>query len=174
MDKYNGVSVIPSVEWSAPDVVFTTNSTLSGCGGLTHLEYFHTPFPQFILDRGYSINALEILAVTVAVRLWGQQYAGQKILIYCDNEQAVLAINTGKTREVFVGTCARQLWLEVARCGFQLKAVHLPGVENRLADSLSGWHLSPYYRQLFLDTTRDCSLRCIHVPGDLSKLNEAL
>ena len=101
------------------------------------MQYFHTPFPPFILEGGYSINALEIFAVTVSVRLWGRQYAGKKILIYCDNEQAVSAINSGKTRETLVGTCVRQLWLEVSTFGFQLKAVHLPGVENRLADSLS-------------------------------------
>ena len=174
MAKYNGVSFIPPVEWTAPDVVFTTDSTLTGCGGLTDNEYFHTAFPPFVLGRGYSINALEILAVTVSVRLWGSQYAGKKILIYCDNEQAVLAINTGKTREPFVGTCVRQLWLEVSIFGFQLKAVHLPGVDNRLADSLSRWHTSSYYCRQFLEATKGCSLRVVNISNELFRLNDAL
>ena len=174
MAKYNGVSFIPPVEWTAPDVVFTTDSTLTGCGGLTDNEYFHTPFPPFVLGSGYSINALEILAVTVSVRLWGSQYAGKKILIYCDNEQAVLAINTGKTREPFVGTCVRQLWLEVSIFGFQLKAVHLPGVDNRLADSLSRWHMSSYYCHQFLEATKGCSLRVVNISNALFRLNDAL
>ena len=174
MTQYNGVSFIPPVEWTAPDVVFTTDSTLTGCGGLTDNEYFHTPFPPFILEGGYSINALEILAVTVSVGLWGRHYAGQKILIYCDNKQAVLAINSGKTREALVGTCVRQLWLEVSTFGFQLKAVHLPGVENRLADSLSRWHLSAYYCNQFMEATKGLPLKLIDVPSDLFRLNDAL
>ena len=158
MEQFNGVSIIPPIAWTAPDVVFTTDSTLLGCGGLTDVEYFHATFPPAIVEKGYSINALEILAVTVAVRLWGHAYAGQKILIYCDNVQAVSAINTGRTREELVGSCARQLWLEVAQYGFQLKAVHLPGVENRLADSLSRWHLSSSYESLFVEETRGLGL----------------
>ena len=158
MEQYNIVSIIPPIEWTAPDVVFTTDSTLSGCGGLTDAEFFHTTFPEHIIAEKCSINALEILAVTVAVRLWGNLYAGKKVLIYCDNEQAVVAINTGKTRDTFVGSCVRQLWLETSLYGFQLKAVHLPGVENRLADSLSRWHLSPYYAALFLQATDGLNL----------------
>ena len=158
MEDYNGVSIIPPIAWMAPDVVFTTDSTLTGCGGLTDTEYFHSPFPPQVLAAGHSINGLEILAVTVAVRLWGGEYVGKKILVYCDNVQAVIAINTGKTREPLVGSCARQLWLEVARCGFQLKAVHLPGVDNRLADSLSRWHLGSQYGTLFPQLTLGASM----------------
>ena len=108
------------------------------------------------------------------MRLWGRHYAGKKILIYCDNEQAVLAMNSGKTRETLVGTCVRQLWLEVSTFGFQLKAVHLPGVENRLADSLSRWHLSTYYCKLFMEATKGLPLELINVSSDLFRLNDAL
>ena len=174
MAVYNGVSIIPPIRWTAPDVVFTTDSTLSGCGGLTDIAYFHRRYPDYILDAGYSINALEILAVTVSVRLWGHMYGGQKILIYCDNEVAVQAINTGKTRDSFVGSCARQLWLEIANFGFELKAVHLPGVENRLADSLSRWHMSPYYSNLFLQAVEGISIFEKHVDDSLFLLDESL
>ena len=142
MDVYNGTSFIPSPVWLAPDVVFTTDSTLQGCGGLTDREYFHSPFPAHIINLGLDINVLEILGVVISVRLWGSSYAGQKILVYCDNQQAVLAMNTGKTKHPFMAKCVRQLWWETAIYDFQLKAVHLPGVENRLADSLSRWDLS--------------------------------
>ena len=65
------------------------------------------------------------------MRLWSVNYAGRRILIYCDNLQAVFAINSGKTSSSFMGKCVRQLWLEVARYGFQVRAVHLPGEGNR-------------------------------------------
>ena len=143
MPIYNGVSLIPPAKWTAPDVVFTTDSTLSGCGGLTDVEFFHTPFPTHILDRQLDINALEILGVVIAVRLWGGAFAGQRILVYCDNMQAVRAINSGKTKNAFTASCARQLWLETATYSFQLRAVHLQGVENRLADKFIPLGLVP-------------------------------
>ena len=158
MPRYNGVSIIPPVEWIAPDAVFMSDSTMSGCGGLTDKEYFHTSFPEKILSQDLDINALEILAVTVSVRLWGAEYAGQKILIYCDNLQSVRAINTGETRNLFTASCVRHLWLETCTFGFQLKAVHLPGVENRLADSLSRWDLSPMYSSRFRADTHGLNM----------------
>ena len=154
MDTFNGVSFIPDSKWYAPDLIFATDSTLTGCGGLTDTKFFHARFPDHILQLVLDINALEILGVLVAVRLWGAEYAGRRILVYCDNMQAVHAINSGKTRSEFMGKCVRQLWLEIARFHFHLRAVHLPGVENRLADSLSRWDLSPIYQESFWDQTR--------------------
>lgn len=40
LQTYNGVSVIPSSLWSAPDGVFT-DACLTGCGGLTDQYFFH-------------------------------------------------------------------------------------------------------------------------------------
>ena len=172
MDKYNGVSFIPQPDWHAPDVVFATDSTLGGCGGLTSDEYFHASFPSFILDQCLDINCLEILGVVVAVRLWGEFYAGRRILLYCDNLQAVIAINSGRTRSDFMGKCVRQLWLEVASHEFQLKAVHLPGEENRLADSLSRWELSPYYKHLFMQQTLGIPMLERSVCSELFLIND--
>ena len=69
---YNGVSVIPTSPWSAPDEVFATEACLSGCGGLSSTEYFHSPFPSFVSSICSAIHHLELLTVMVAVRLWGQ------------------------------------------------------------------------------------------------------
>ena len=44
MRDYNGVSLIPPVAWIAPDVVFTTDSTLTVCGRLSETEYFHAVY----------------------------------------------------------------------------------------------------------------------------------
>ena len=37
----------------------------------------------------------------------------------------------------------------MARLDFELRAVHLPGVENRVADWLSRWDCHENYRNLF-------------------------
>ena len=149
MEKYNGVSYIPSQIWIEPDVSFSTDSCLSGCGGICGVEYFHKSYPQIIVDMDLPIHALEMLAVLVAVRFWGKTCVGGKIQIYCDNDAVVQVLNSSKTKDDFMGSCLREIWLEVSKCGFEMRAVHLPGVENRVADWLSRWEIHPSYRNNF-------------------------
>ena len=90
-----------------------------------------------------------MLAVLVGVRIWGKYCTGMKVQIYCDNEAVVTVINSSKTKDAFLATCIRELWLEVARKGFELRAIHLPGEENRVPDWLSRWELQSVYREKF-------------------------
>ena len=149
IEDYNGVSFIPAVMWMEPDVTFATDSCLKGCGGIYFKEYFHVSFPQNIMDQQLPIHKLEMLAVLLAVRIWGRYCGGMKIQIYCDNEACVQVINSSRTKDSFFATCLRELWLEVATFGFELRAVHLPGEENRVPDWLSRWEIHPNYQELF-------------------------
>ena len=148
--EYNGVSFIPSTIWAEPDVTFATDSCLVGCGGICGGEYFHTAFPKDIEDQGLPIHRLEMLAVLLAVRIWGSYLQGLKVRIYCDNEASVSVINSGRTKDAFMGSCIRELWLEVAKYGFELRAVHLPGEENRVPDWLSRWDCGQSYKRVIL------------------------
>lgn len=147
--EYNGVSFIPAASWAEPDVTFATDSSLTGCGGFCGKEYFHAKFPDKISEEGMPIHKLEMLTVLLGVRIWGRQCLGMKVQIFCDNEACVQVINSSRTKDPFFATCLRELWLEVARHGFELRAVHLPGVENRVPDWLSRWDSGQEYRDLF-------------------------
>ena len=81
--------------------------------------------------------------------VWGKTCVGGKIQIYCDNDAVVQVLNSSKTKDDFMGSCLREIWLEVSKCGFEMRAVHLPGVENRVADWLSRWEIHPSYRNNF-------------------------
>ena len=116
---YNGVSVIPTSPWSAPDEVFATDACLSGCGGLSSTEYFHSPFPSFVSSICSAIHHLELLTVMVAVHLWGQRWHGRRIQLFCDNEAVVSVINTGRTRDIVLATCLREIWLQSAQGEFE-------------------------------------------------------
>ena len=102
MERFNGVSFIPPVVWAEPDVTFSTDSCLRGCGGICGLEYFHAEFPHFIKIQKLAIHKLEMLAVLVGVRIWGKRLQGMKVQIYCDNGAAVEVINSSKTRDPFL------------------------------------------------------------------------
>ena len=75
--KFNGVSFIPPIVWSEPDVIFSTDSSLKGCGGFRSNQFFHLNFPDFIMEQRLPIHCLELLAVLIAVRTRGKQYTGR-------------------------------------------------------------------------------------------------
>ena len=164
MQDYNGVSFIPAMGWAEPDVTFATDSCLEGCGGMCFKEYFHAAFPKSIMNQKLRIHHLEMLAVLVGVRIWGKYCVGMKVKIFCDNEAVVQVINSSKTKDMFLGSCLRELWLKVAPHGFELRSVHLPGVQNRVPDWLSRWNLDKKYRELFYNFIGNETEQYIEIP----------
>ncbi len=148
--RYNGVSMMPLANWSAPDCVFSCDACLSGCGGWSGKEYFHALFPPSIIAKDLHINALELLTIVLCIKVWGDSWKSQRILVYCDNEASVTVLNSGKTKDSFLQACVREICFLAACKEFEIKAVHLPGVENTLADLLSRWDLSSKAESEFL------------------------
>ena len=60
------------------------------------------------------ITQLEMLNVVVALKVWSQLWANKKVKIFCDNQAVVEVLNTGKTKDPFLATCARNVWLITA------------------------------------------------------------
>lgn len=152
MPLYNGVSMMCPDQWSRPDGIFASDACLTGCGAWIPdtRDYFHMEFPQFILDiEGIHINALEFLAVIVSCKVWGDQWSGSRILIQCDNEPTVSVINNQKAGDPFMQSCLRELFFICAKYDFEVRAIHIPGVSNRIPDFLSRFHLAKRFRDAF-------------------------
>ena len=151
MPLYNGVSMMALENWSLPDEVFATDACLTGCGGwfCERQEFFHSRFPEWVLQANLSINALELLTVMVAVKVWGRHWRGKRIVIHCDNEVSVMVLNTGRARNEFLQSCLREIEFTAARFEFELRANHIAGIENRIPDALSRWHEGERYKDQF-------------------------
>ena len=164
LPEFNGVSLIPEARWSEPDTVFATDACLTGCGGVCGDEYFQSEFPAAISQSALHISALEMLTVILAVKVWGRRLERAKIRLFCDNEATVQVINSGKTRDVFMQCCLREICYLTAEAQCVVRAVHLPGVQNRLPDLLSRWSLSPKAQDEFRELTshRDMTNIIIH------------
>ncbi|CAH1256970.1 Hypp1765 [Branchiostoma lanceolatum] len=143
LPQYNGVSLIPDPTRRRLATQPTTDACLTGCGGTFGSEFFHTPFPPDVLRRAHPIHRLEMLAVIIACKLWGSSWSGCSVNIACDNTLTVQVIHSGRSSDTFMQACARELVYLQALKDFHLVAHHIPGDENRLADLLSRWHLSP-------------------------------
>ena len=96
---YNGVSLIKSSPWLDDPWHLSTDACTTGAGGYFNGQFFHTPFPAPILHRfGDNINVLELLTIMAALKLWGPALRSQRLIIRCDNNNSVLALNSGRSR----------------------------------------------------------------------------
>lgn len=167
MPTYNGVSMMPWQEWSKPDDVLSSDACPSGCGAWVEDEFFHRPFPAHVLAQNLDINSLELLTVVVAVKLWGNRWQGKRIMIYCDNMTSVVVINSGASRHPFLQNCLREICFWAAVGEFEIRAAHIEGTANRVADALSRYHLGDKYARQFTQLSQDWHARDLWVPDQL-------
>ena len=151
LSVYNGVSLLRSSPWIDNESRFSTDACLSGIGGFFDGRFFHSAYPPFIDPVSLTIASLEMLAVTISVKLWSEDLRGQRVLVRTDNQNTELAINTGRSRVPFVQSCLRELWFYASLFDFELRALYIPGHENTIADSLSRWDTDPHFRVTFRD-----------------------
>ncbi len=153
--QFNGVTILPNLKWCRPDDSLATDACLTGCGGLLNGRYFHRQFPAHIQKAALDINCLELLSVLAAVKLWARELAGRHLTIICDNQVTVEVLNRGRARNVILLSYLREIAFLCAIHEFELRAVHIAGVDNRMPDLLSRWHLDPKYERLFLEQVGD-------------------
>ena len=151
LPHYNGVSMMPLERWSQPDSVFASDACLVGCGAWEPElgQFFHAVFPDHIITQARHINGLELITIVVACKVWGRHWAGKRIIVQCDNEVSVVVVNSGRTRDNFLQGCLRELEFLAAKGQFEIRAIHIAGVCNRIPDALSRWSLGQEHEQLF-------------------------
>ena len=76
---YNGVSMMFLQDWSDTDQFLSCDSCLHGAGAWFDCKYFLCKFPSFILSQNLHTNALELLTVVVALKLWGKVFPAGKL-----------------------------------------------------------------------------------------------
>ena len=165
LPSFNGVSMMLLEEWSKPDEFFSCDACPSGCGGMMQSEYFHEEFPPHIAHLKMHINALELLTIVVALKIWGSKLRGKKVLIYCDNMSSCRLINKGSTRDEFHQFCLREICFTAAVNEFSNKALHTRGVNNRVADVLSRWHLQKDAELKFRELVGDIECTRVSIDG---------
>ena len=91
-----------------------------------------------------DITWKELYAITVAVHTWGPLWQRQKILFHCDNKAVVDIWDKGSTRAVRLMALVRLLYFYAAHHNINVCIVHVPGVCNNIADSLSRFQMDRF------------------------------
>ena len=90
----------------------------------------------------YNIAHLEILNIVVALKVWAEHWANERIKVHCDNMAVVEVLCNGRARDNTLTLLTRNIWLICAMFNIHIVVLHIPGRNNVLADLLSRWQFS--------------------------------
>lgn len=125
----------------SPDLELYTDAASSiGFGGYFNGQWFQGRWPPHLqLDstRGISIEWQELFPIVVACAIWFPRFSGKRIQFWCDNESVVAIINSGHSKVPRIMDLLRFLVLISMKHNFYVRARHVPGVSNEIADALS-------------------------------------
>ena len=144
MHSFNGMSFIIN---KGPDVIVHTDACDVGAGGYCEGDYFYCNWSvDWPTIQDSHINLKELAAVVLAAQRWGPLWANKHIVVLSDNSTTVACINRGSSRSVLLMEYLRHIFWLSAVFNFRLKAVHVMGENNVLADRISRLH-EPEARQ---------------------------
>ena len=147
---YDQVSIMWMDQQVSPDALLATDSCLTGIGGFSQGQFFHAVIPEHVTNNEtYCIAHLELLAIIIALKVWGGKFKGIRFTLHCDNSAVVEVINHGTASDEGLQELLRQLAFQCAVGQFEVVAVHLKGNLNRIPDWLSRWHLGKQYKEQF-------------------------
>lgn len=93
-----------------------------------------------------SIAFKELYAICAALTAWSYRLATKNILFHCDNMSVVRILSTGTSKCNHIMSLVRYLFYVCATNNILLRVVHIAGVDNSLADSLSRFQINRFHR----------------------------
>ena len=143
--SWNGLSVLRSTHSPLPPdyIIQTDASGTWGCGAFFQGSWFQWQWPPDWAP--ISIMAKELVPILLSAVTWGPQLARSITLFQCDNLSLVTAISKGSSREPKVMQLLRCLWFFVAFFDIELRAEHIAGSNNFVADHLSRNNMQSFF-----------------------------
>ncbi len=142
-ENFNGISLFHDRFWhSNEDLSLYTDSSAAegnGFGAYFRGKWSFGVWPADWHKAGLTsdITVLEYFPILVAIHIWGDELRNKKVLFKCDNSAVVHIINTQTCKSDRVMVMVRLLTLKCLQLNLVIKAEHVPGSSNVLADSLS-------------------------------------
>ena len=139
---WNGKSFFLSRTPEVYDETFSTDAAGTlGYGGLLRngngtSMWFSEAWNKRQLSS-WHIGPKELYPIVIAASLWGNLWAGKRVVASCDNASVVAAINKGYSNHVVLSRMLRALTYYCMKFNFSLRAQHIAGKLNTDSDSLS-------------------------------------
>ena len=155
--RYNGARLLPTKEKTT--WLIECDSTLQGGGAYSQEKYYHQKYNKDLTDKSLHITHLEALNLLHALKyLLLNDPQNYKITVNTDNKTYQQVLSSGKGRDKFLTSCARQIWLIAALNSTTVTIQHKPGHLLVLADALSRYNDSPTHKSKADSLCKDLSL----------------
>ena len=136
LDNFNGVSILlDSIRFPTEHLQLFTDASGIGFGAVMQSNWFQGSWPQ----SWHSINIAvkELYPIVVALEMWSVFIPNTRMLVFCDNEAVCYIVNNQTSKDRQLMSLVRRLTIALMRSNVLLRAKHVPGKLNVLADALS-------------------------------------
>ena len=141
LKNYNGVSIFrDQVEVSNQDLEFFTDAAASiGMGIYMNGKWTQAKWGDNFKEetKGNNITFLEYFPILVALHMFGNEIKNKKVMFHCDNAAVVEIINKQTSKCPRVMDLVRPLVLKCMELNTVIRAKHIKGVNNTIADAIS-------------------------------------
>jgi len=140
-----------------PQVQLEIFTDASGSGWGAHLDGKWARGAWSLKERTFHSNVRELLAVERALLTFGNDVRERSVCVRTDNRATLAYINRQGGRVPALNKIATRIWERVFELGCAIQAVHVPGIQNEVADFLSrmhdrsDWKLNPVWWRLLDD-----------------------
>ena len=144
LPEWSGTSLILNTRWIPSPALhlYTDASGLHGWGAYWDGRWLQSSWST--LQGKMDITWKELFAIVAPVHTWGSFWSRQKILFHCDNQAVVDIWSRGCTRAPHLMALVRLLYFCASNYNINVCVIHVPGVCNNIADSLSRFQMENF------------------------------
>ncbi|OCT70392.1 hypothetical protein XELAEV_18037310mg [Xenopus laevis] len=149
LQTYNGRSLWQQEFAVASDLqIFTDAAGSEGFRAYWAGHWCVGSWPETWKEIGLTKNLvlLELFPVVVTIVVWGKYFVGKRLLFNCDNMGVVLSVNNLSSKSAEVVRLLRHLVLCCLVNNIWVRAKHILGTRNEIADALSRFQLQRFQR----------------------------
>jgi hypothetical protein len=104
---------------------------------------------KHLTQKNISIDWQELYAIVVASYIWAPLWAQKQIVFYCDNQAVVSIINSKHSKSPRIMDLVHALTIQTLKYNFYFRAFHVPGHYNDIADAISRFQQTRFWRNLY-------------------------
>ena len=149
LEHFNGVTMIVNEDpiqlsyeqlLDSPYSICAGDATPSGGGAWYGDEYWCGKLPEWLLDPLIPIHMKEFWVMIVSAKVWGENWSGKTITIFCDNDAVCDTVTYRKPRDQGLLSLLREFLYLVVTMKFFPVVRKIGSSENEIAD-----HISRYF-----------------------------
>ena len=139
LEVFSGVVIIPPTTVSQ-SVLGDAYPQGGGSWNPVLQEYFSMRFPEYMCSPDTPIHIKEFIVVILSVRLWGRHWAGQRIMIFCDNDSVCDTCTYQKPNDLSMQKLLREFLYWVCLHNIHPILQKISSQDNHVADFISRNH----------------------------------